>query len=57
MRTLAPKQYQTDVLASVEKYFRAIHEEPQHDAEMAFLRVTKELWGKKCSYNWSTGIS
>ncbi|MBI4026195.1 MAG: DEAD/DEAH box helicase family protein [Verrucomicrobia bacterium] len=56
MNPLPPKQYQADLLASVERYFRAIHEDLEKDAEMAFLRVTKELWGQRCSYKPIAGF-
>src|SRR5438034_8356556 len=43
MTTLPPKNYQTQLLASVEEYFRSCRE--WDDAKKAFHRTMEKLWG------------
>ncbi len=54
MRTLSPKKYQTQLLASVEKYFRACRE--WGDAKRAFLNTMLDLWGEPGSYRPLAGF-
>lgn len=48
MSAFIPKDYQARVLDSVRTYFRAIHE--VGDADTAFYKVTRDLWGKGVEY-------
>lgn len=48
MKTLTPKAYQGDLLASVEKYFRACR--ATKDAKRAFFETMYELWGEPGNY-------
>jgi len=54
MKTLSPKGYQTALLASVEKYFRACRE--YGDAKRAFHNVMLDLWGQPGSYQQLSGF-
>jgi type III restriction enzyme len=54
MRTLSPKAYQADLLASVEKYFRACRE--WGDAKRSFLNTMLDLWGEPGSYRPLAGF-
>lgn len=55
MLSFQPKTYQQSVLDSIEAYFRACH---QHgDADTAFYKVTRELWGHGSKYNAIVGFS
>ncbi len=54
MRTLSPKKYQTQLLASVEKYFRACRE--WGDAKRAFLNTMLDLWGEPGGYRPLAGF-
>ncbi|MBU6995876.1 DEAD/DEAH box helicase [Ferrovum myxofaciens] len=49
MTTFAPKTYQSQVLDSVEAYFKACHELPS--PSIAFTATTERLWGRGNSYN------
>lgn len=49
MTTFAPKNYQQQVLDSVEAYFKACHELPS--PSIAFTASTERLWGRGLSYN------
>jgi len=48
MTAFAPKNYQAQVLDSVEGYFRACHELPS--PSMAFTATTERLWGRGNAY-------
>ena len=54
MKTLSPKKYQSALLASVEKYFRACRE--WNDAKRAFLNTMLDLWGEPGSYRPIAGF-
>jgi len=54
MKTLAPKNYQNEVLASVEKYFRACRQ--YGDAQRAFANTMLDLWGNAGSYRPIAGF-
>lgn len=43
MTPFTPKQYQQQVLDSIESYFRACHELPS--PSVAFTATTERLWG------------
>lgn len=49
MKPLTPKAYQGDLLASVEKYFRACR--ATRDAKRAFFETMYELWGEPGNYH------
>lgn len=49
MTTFAPKTYQSQVLDSVEAYFKACHELPS--PSIAFTATTERLWGRGNTYN------
>jgi type III restriction enzyme len=49
MTAFAAKTYQSQVLDSVEAYFRACHELPS--PAIAFTATTEGLWGRGSSYN------
>lgn len=55
MLTFQPKTYQKAVLDSIEAYFRACHK--HGDADTAFYKVTRELWGEGSKYNAIGGFS
>ncbi|MDX2081107.1 MAG: DEAD/DEAH box helicase family protein [Terrimicrobiaceae bacterium] len=48
MKALTPKAYQGDLLASVEKYFRACR--ATMDAKRAFFETMYDLWGEPGNY-------
>ncbi len=54
MTTFAPKVYQSQVLESVEAYFKACHELPS--PSIAFTATTERLWGRGLSYNPLSGF-
>jgi len=54
MSAFQAKAYQQNVLNSVETYFRACHE--HGDADTAFYKVTKDLWGAGIRYNPIAGF-
>lgn len=54
MTTFAPKTYQSQVLESVEAYFRACHELPS--PSIAFNAVTERLWARGMAYNPLSGF-
>lgn len=54
MTPLTPKNYQESVLASVDAYFNACHENGDPDA--AFYQTTKELWGQGSPYRPIAGF-
>lgn len=54
MTTFQPKNYQTQVLESIEAYFRACHELPS--PSVAFNAVTERLWGKGLAYSAIAGF-
>jgi type III restriction enzyme len=54
MSSFIPRVYQQSVLDSVEQYFRTIHE--VGDADTAFYKVTKFLWGKGVEYQPIAGF-
>lgn len=54
MTTFQPKNYQAQVLESVEAYFRACHELP--NPSVAFNAVTERLWGKGLAYSPIAGF-
>lgn len=54
MTPFAPKQYQQQVLDSVETYFRACHE--LRSPSVAFTATTERLWGRGNPYNPLTGF-
>ena len=49
MTGFAPKTYQSQVLESVEAYFKACHELPS--PSIAFTATTERLWGRGLAYN------
>ncbi|MEW5791531.1 MAG: DEAD/DEAH box helicase [Pseudomonadota bacterium] len=55
MAAFTPKQYQSAVLESVEKYFRACRE--LGNANTAFYQTALELWGRGSQYNPIAGFS
>ncbi len=55
MASFQPKAYQQGVLDSVERYFRACHDE--QDADKAFYTVTKDLWQRGSPYRALPGFS
>jgi type III restriction enzyme len=54
MTTFAPKSYQSQVLDSVESYFKACHELPS--PSIAFTATTERLWGRGNTYNPLSGF-
>ena len=54
MTTFAPKIYQSQVLESVEDYFKACHELPS--PSIAFTATTERRWGRGLSYNPLSGF-
>lgn len=54
MSPLTPKIYQESVLESVDAYFDACHE--LGDADSAFYRTTKQLWGEGSAYRGIDGF-
>lgn len=54
MTAFAPKTYQSQVLESVEAYFKACHELPS--PSIAFNAVTERLWGHGLAYNPLSGF-
>ena len=54
MTTFAPKSYQTQVLESLESYFRACHELPS--PSIAYTATTERLWGRGLAYNPLSGF-
>lgn len=54
MTTFQPKNYQAQVLESIEAYFRACHELPS--PSIAFNAVTERLWGKGLAYSPIAGF-
>lgn len=54
MTTFAPKTYQSQVLDSVEAYFKACHELPS--PSIAFTATTERLWGRGNTYNPLSGF-
>lgn len=54
MPAFAPKDYQTAVLESVERYFRACH--TFGNADTAFYEVTRELWDRGIAYQPVAGF-
>ncbi|MFZ4682612.1 MAG: DEAD/DEAH box helicase, partial [Terrimicrobiaceae bacterium] len=54
MKPLTPKAYQTALLASVEKYFRACRE--WNDAKKAFHNTMLDLWGEPGGYRPIAGF-
>ena len=54
MASFAPKNYQTQVLSSVEIYFKKCHELPS--ASVAFNATTEYLWGRSQPYNLLQGF-
>lgn len=55
MAAFSPKVYQSQVLESIEAYFRACHECPT--ASKAFSAVTEDLWKRSQAYNPLRGFS
>ncbi|MDN5872959.1 MAG: DEAD/DEAH box helicase family protein [Nitrosospira sp.] len=54
MTTFAPKTYQSQVLDSIEAYFKACHELPS--PSIAFTASTERLWGRGNPYNPLSGF-
>jgi type III restriction enzyme len=54
MTAFTPKTYQSQVLDSVEAYFKACHELPS--ASIAFTATTERLWGRGNTYNPLSGF-
>jgi type III restriction enzyme len=54
MTAFAPKTYQSQVLDSVEAYFKACHELPS--PSIAFTATTERLWGRGNTYNPLSGF-
>ena len=54
MISFAPKKYQSQVLESVEAYFRACHDFPS--PSLAFTVITERLWGHGMAYNPLSGF-
>lgn len=55
MTAFSPKNYQSAVLESVEKYFRACRE--LGNANKAFYEVTLDLWNRGSAYNPISGFA
>ena len=54
MTAFTPKTYQSQVLESVEAYFKACHE--LHSPSIAFTATTERLWGRGNTYNPLSGF-
>lgn len=54
MTAFSPKNYQTQVLDSVEAYFKACHELPS--PSIAFTATTERLWGQGLAYHPLSGF-
>ena len=54
MSGFAPKDYQQQVLESVQAYFQACHELPS--PSIAFTATTERLWGRGNPYNPLSGF-
>ncbi len=54
MTTFSPRNYQTQVLDSVEAYFKACHEMPS--PSIAFTASTERLWGHGLAYRHLSGF-
>lgn len=54
MTTFSPKVYQSQVLDSIEAYFKACHELPS--PSIAFTATTERLWGRGNAYNPLSGF-
>lgn len=54
MTTLAPKNYQSEVLGSVESYFKACHELPS--PSIAYTATTERFWGRGLMYHSLAGF-
>ena len=54
MSSFTPKTYQSQVLDSVEAYFKACHELPS--PSIAFTATTERLWGRGNTYNPLSGF-
>lgn len=54
MTAFGPKNYQSQVLDSVEAYFKACHELPS--PSIAFTATTERLWGRGNTYNPLSGF-
>ncbi|RFC31949.1 MAG: type III restriction enzyme [Candidatus Nitrotoga sp. MKT] len=54
MTSFTPKTYQSQVLDSVETYFKACHELPS--PSIAFTATTERLWGRGNTYNPLSGF-
>ena len=54
MTTFAPKTYQSQVLESLETYFKACHELPS--PAIAYTATTERLWGRALAYNPLAGF-
>lgn len=54
MTSFSPKTYQSQVLESVEAYFKACHELPS--PSIAYTATTERLWGKGSPYNPLSGF-
>lgn len=54
MTTFDPKGYQSQILESVEAYFKACHELPS--PSIAFTAITERLWGRGLRYNPLSGF-
>ncbi len=54
MTSFTPKTYQSQVLDSVEAYFKACHELPS--PSIAFTATTERLWGRGNTYNPLSGF-
>ncbi|MEI6302523.1 MAG: DEAD/DEAH box helicase family protein [Betaproteobacteria bacterium] len=54
MTTFTPKTYQSQVLESIEAYFKACHELPT--ASIAYTATTERLWGHGLAYNPLSGF-
>lgn len=55
MAYFEPKTYQSQVLETIESYFKACHQ--AQSPSKAFFAVTEELWGKGMSYNSLSGFA
>ncbi|MBI3524197.1 MAG: DEAD/DEAH box helicase family protein [Betaproteobacteria bacterium] len=54
MNSFSPKTYQSQVLESIEAYFKACHELPS--ASIAYTATTEHLWGRGLAYNPLSGF-
>ncbi|MGK2915354.1 MAG: DEAD/DEAH box helicase [Porticoccaceae bacterium] len=54
MNVFQPKNYQSQVLDSIEAYFRACHELPS--PSIAYTATTERLWGQGMAYNPLAGF-